>query len=229
MTIQIAMVGTDGIVLAGDTKWSWTNEPIHWTQASSKIKIDPEHRIAVSCARSMETAEPIAEAIIGLSEDSWKQARAFIGLAAQPIVDKAPYRKDAQCLIVRAGILDRFYRLQVATINGVPNQVICHEIADKGVVGINNNAAIYWMERHYERRPVGQLISLAAQLVVSSAKLNSAMIGGLEIVVCSDSGVHRLSDESIGELEADAKRFDESIGKSLRRNKQFTYAPDVIG
>lgn len=229
MTIQIAMVGTDGLVLAGDTKWSWTNEPIHWTQGSSKIKIDPDRKTAVSCARNMETAEPIAEAILGLSGDVWKQPRAHIGLAAQPVVDKAPYRKDAQCLIVRAGILDRFYRLQVATINGVPNQVVCHEIADKAVVGINNNAAIYWMERYYEKRPVGQLIPLAAQLVVCSAKLNSAMIGGLEIVVCLDSGIRRLSDESIGELESDASRFDKAIGKSLRRNKQFTYAPNVIG
>ncbi len=227
MTMQVAMVGTDGIVLAGDTKWSWSNEPIHWTQKSSKIKIDPEHRIAVSCARNMEVAQPIADAIIGLPEDAWKQPRAFIGLTAQPIVDKALSRKDAQCLIIRAGMLRHFYRLQVATINGVPDQVICHEIDDRAVAGNNNNAAIYWMERYHEKRPVGQLISLAAQLVVSSAKLNSAMIGGLEIVVCLESGIHRLSDESIDELETDAKRFDESIGKSLRRNKQFTYAPGV--
>jgi len=229
MTMQIAMVGTDGIVLAGDTKWSWSNDPIHWTHGSSKIKIDPKNRTAVSCARSMEVAQPIADAIIGLPEDAWKQPRAFIGLAAQPIVNKASYRKDAQCLILRAGTLHRFYRLQVATINGVSDQVVCHEIDDKAVAGNNNNAAIYWTERYYEKRPVGQLISLPAHLVVSSAKLNSAMIGGLEIVVSLDSGIHRISDESINELEAEAKRFDESIGKSLSRNKQFTYAPNVIG
>jgi hypothetical protein len=31
MTMQAAMVGTDGIVLAGDTRWAWSN-PIRWSQ-----------------------------------------------------------------------------------------------------------------------------------------------------------------------------------------------------
>jgi hypothetical protein len=68
MTIQIGMVGTDGILIARDTKW--TAEPLligrNWAAGrhgfnSSKIKISPERHIAVSCARNMETASHMAK------------------------------------------------------------------------------------------------------------------------------------------------------------------------
>ncbi len=74
MTMQVGMVGVDGIVLAGDTL-QWAN-PIPdsgpsrlgistWmNQTKSKIKISEDRKIAVACAGAMEEAYPLADAII---------------------------------------------------------------------------------------------------------------------------------------------------------------------
>ncbi|MGA9564894.1 MAG: hypothetical protein WBS19_05150 [Candidatus Korobacteraceae bacterium] len=229
MTMQVAMVGTDGIVLAGDTKWSWSNDPIRWSQKASKMVIDRERGIAISCARNLETARPIAEAIIGLPEKDWEYPILPIQRAAASIIETTRFRRDAQCLIVRTTSTSYFFRFQVATVNGEPDQPICHKIEDKAVVGDNNNAAIFWMERYYEKRPVNQLIPLAAHLVISSARLNSATISGLEVVVCSDSGISYLSDESLDELTSSANKLDRLVMRSLAKmEKQFTYAPNVV-
>jgi len=180
--------------------------------------------------RNLETAVPIANAIIGLPEKDWEYPIIPIENAAKSILETTRFRRDAQCLIARTRSTNCFFRFQVAILNGEKEQPICHKIEDKGVAGDINNAAIYWVPRHYEKRPVNQLIPLAAHLVVSSAALNSAMISGLEIVVCSDSGIRRLSSESLDQLTSASSKFDRSILRSLSRmEKQFTYAPDVIG
>jgi hypothetical protein len=236
------MIGEDGIVLASDMKRM--NEPrftgmrmaaVGSTYGASKIKLDCKRRIAVSSARNMETAEPVADAILGLGDDCWVSPVGPIQRAAKPIID-ANERKDVQCLIVTDMPMLRLFLFQSVTINGVPGQLICHEITDKMVTGQNTNAAVfwteryYWTERDYQRRPVAELIPLAAQLIISASKLNSNGIGGLEIVECKKGGFRRLSDESIRELEAVADEWDKSIRRLFTSHpKQFTYAPDVIG
>ena len=68
MTIQIGMIGTDGIVIASDTRWMHTprtitlNEPYpRQTFDASKIVTDYPRGIAISCAKNMETARLIAD------------------------------------------------------------------------------------------------------------------------------------------------------------------------
>jgi hypothetical protein len=79
-------------------------------------------------------------------------------------------------------------------------------------------------------QPLKVLVPLAAHLVVSAGRLNPGAISGLEIVLCDASGLHRLSDDSIRELEATANRWDKSIGRRFATYaQQFTYAPEVSG
>src|SRR6266700_1802091 len=71
MTMQVGMVGTDGIVIAGDTKWS--NEPMlvnrNWAGGrygfnSTKMKFSTEHGIAIACARDMTVSCWMAHQIL---------------------------------------------------------------------------------------------------------------------------------------------------------------------
>src|SRR5271165_4378681 len=72
MTMQVGMIGTDGVLIASDTKWS--HSPLlhggrNWAAGrysynSPKIKINHERGMAISCARDMEFACPVADAII---------------------------------------------------------------------------------------------------------------------------------------------------------------------
>jgi len=73
----------------------------------------------------------------------------------------------------------------------------------------------FWAERYYQRRPIRELLPLASFLIVAAAKLNTAMIGGLEIVLCDAFGLHRLPDASIRDLESRVNRLDETIQASL--------------
>ena len=77
MTIQIGMVGTDGVLLASDTLWMHTPRfqmaaapRPRKTSNNSKIVVDYKRGIAISCANNMETARCMADAIIaGIGDD----------------------------------------------------------------------------------------------------------------------------------------------------------------
>jgi len=51
--------------------------------------------------------------------------------------------------------------------------------------------------------------------VLAAGEMNSAMIDGLEIVLCDASGIRRLSEESISKLKSGVAKRDEMISASL--------------
>ena len=77
------------------------------------------------------------------------------------------------------------------------------------------NAATFWAMRYYKPLPVNQLARLAAHLVIVAGELNSATINGLEIVICGESGIRRLPEDEIRNLETDARRWDKEIGQLI--------------
>lgn len=89
---------------------------------------------------------------------------------------------------------------------------------------------MFWSERYYQPLPIRRLIPLAAHLIVAAHELNTAGISGLEIVLCDASGLHRLSGDSIRELESKANEWDRDIGDLfLNHEQQISYAPNVVG
>jgi len=49
MTMQVAMVGTDGILLASDLMWAENNLPIRASQLSPKIKLSAREPLNKDC------------------------------------------------------------------------------------------------------------------------------------------------------------------------------------
>jgi hypothetical protein len=79
MTMQVGMVGTDGVLVASDTRWMntprWANPgpPPRATFNSTKIRISYERGLAISDARNMETVRYVADEIIsGMKEEDAK-------------------------------------------------------------------------------------------------------------------------------------------------------------
>jgi hypothetical protein len=56
MTMQVGMVGTDGLLIASDTQWTKNRELVRHSIDSTKFNINHDCGIAISRARSMETA-----------------------------------------------------------------------------------------------------------------------------------------------------------------------------
>jgi|HubBroStandDraft_6_1064221.scaffolds.fasta_scaffold09846_8 hypothetical protein len=216
MTMQVAMVGMDGIVLASDTKWQSTltrgNLRSRHTSGSSKIAISDELSVAIACAQNMETAYAIADAVIAeLSGSDWDFPINPMEQIGQRFLDASGERNSFQCLVVTARPSLRLFQLESACVNGVPNKAMCHEIKNKAINGDNANAAVFWAERYYKMKSVQALMRLAAQLIVDSAKLNSGFIGGLEIVICDGGGIRRLPDDLTTALELEAEKRGKAI------------------
>jgi hypothetical protein len=218
MTMQVAMVGTDGIVLASDTSWANTLRAMtsNSRDTSSSSKIFDNGVVAIACARNMETSLPIARAILAeMDDDKWKNNTCgYIELIAGRILAMAEDRADIQCLITTAQpTLQLLHLASGVKLNGVPASVYCRRISDKAVAGDTANAAVFWSERYYRRTSISSLVPLAAQVVVDAGKLHPGYISGLEIALCDGGGIRRMSNDAIVALEMEAKKRGETIGE----------------
>jgi hypothetical protein len=239
MTMQVGMVGTDGILIASDTQWTQTprlkmNQL--WAGARSrlnarKVIIDRRRGMAIARARSMETAGHVASKILTnlLEEDYLYPIAAIEALGSTVLSAAENNRDDAQCLIALMRPSPQLFLFQFGTINGVWGP-ICNRMETMAIAGDNLNSAVFWAERYYDKLPIERLIPLAAHLISVAHRLNNAMISGLEIVLCTPLEIRRLSDESLSELKLRADEWDKTIGELLLNYRQkLTYAPDVVG
>jgi hypothetical protein len=234
MTMQIGMVGTDGVLLASDTLWM--NTPRFQmaaaprpreTSNSSKIVIDHKRGIAISYANNMETARRMADEIIaGIGDDLLNGGKSPIGAIVEigdRILDSTEeVRRDVSGLIAFTIPNPKLFFFGTALINNNPHpRTDCQPVTSKRIAGDNVNAAIFWSERYYERQPIKNLVPLAAHLVVSAGKLKGSAVGGLEIVLCSRDGIAQLPQTTCERLESQANKWDTEIGRLFA-----DYSPD---
>jgi hypothetical protein len=223
MTMQVGMVGTDGVLIASDTKWAENNLPIRGSFDSTKFKIDHECGIAVSCAGSMNTATRLADEIVSESRRDVNWRSAPLGSPGCDTIQRIGERvlraseegrQNAQCIIAFTCPTVELWLFELARISGEWGPV-CQPITTKKFAGDTKNPAVFWAERYYRKMPIEKLIPLAAHLILAASVLNSAGIGGLEIVKCNASGIHCCSDESIARLGSEAAELDNCIRESL--------------
>jgi hypothetical protein len=239
MTMQIGFVGMDGVLIASDTQWTnnprlrtnenWIGGRSHYN--ANKIMVSHERGMAISSARSMETAGTVAHKIISeLKDEDFEYPILPIEGIGHRVLSSTTRqeRGDAQCLVAMTRPTPQLFLFQFGTINNEYGP-ICQKMESYAIAGDNLNAAIFWAERYYEKLPIENLIPLAAHLISVAHKLNTGTISGLEIVLCTASGIRRLSGESIEKLEQKAKEWDKSISELvLNYRQQFTFAPNVV-
>lgn len=243
MTMQVGLVGSNGIVLASDTRI--TREPAGMTtndigravrsaSACSKMTFSDNGSIAVSCAEDLESACLVAEHIItDLTEEDLANPEAIAdGIVRIAETTLSQEKQKVQCLIVLADHGGLLFRLQFGQVdNKNPNsawRAECGQCLDRGFAGDVTNPSVYWAERyHCEFLPVEQLVPLAAQLIVSAHLLNSASVGGLEIVLCQDSKIVPIPPERINELRRKASELDRTIGNLIFGNRLTRTTPSV--
>lgn len=243
MTMQVAMKGKDGIILASDTRS--TEEPAlrdneFWNGGRlgpnvHKIKIDHEKGIAISGAWDMKSAGYIARKIISDLTIEMSNAGGIEDAIQGIALDiPATYRRRVQCLVVLTRPTLQIIWLQ-GIVQGGEWKVDCRKFLDLMIAGDNTNAAIFWAERyylqnHWIKKPMKRLVPLAAHMICSAHFMNSFGIDGLEMVLCSSSGIQRLSDKSIETLKNKADEWDKEIeNRILAHNQGYKYAPKTDG
>ena len=216
MTMQVGMVGSDGIVLASDTKWTENHaasgSSVRQDWSSPKIDLDPTRKVAVACAKDMRKGVQIARAILAeLSSDHWENPQPKLEeIAASRSSPHSPF--EAECLIGLACPSPRLFHLACGCSGG---PALCTQIQDRRAAGDALNSALFWHMRYYKVMPVRKLIRLAAQIIVDAAEISSGGIGGLKIAYTKGPGFRFLPDEETREVEAEARKRGSQIEKLL--------------
>jgi hypothetical protein len=229
MTLQVGMTGSDGIVLAGDTrrtKWAELSFDRPWAgsrygENGTKIQISDSRKIAVSSALDLETAERIAAAIIArLDISNVALIEKGIQAIASEIFDAHP-KLSFQCLaVVSIDPRPKLFSVSSVKVDEV-SAVVCREWPRLAIVGDTVNGAIFWAERYYnqslltEKKTMAQLIPLCAHLIICARSLSTPMIGGLEMVLCTSNGIELQPENVIQGLAERAERREETIAEMI--------------
>lgn len=222
MTMQVGMIGTDGIVLASDTLCN--REPLpssgpfqlgiaaRLNYGTSKILIHDNGKIAVTCARDMLLATNLAESIFeGLTTEYWSNPGQRMRDIGTNEIAKRRWR-EVECLVALSEPIPALFHLQCLEMGANSS---CEKITSFAFAGDATNAAIFWTLRYYQTKPVKELVSLAAQTVTDAGCLSSGNVGGVEVVYCDSSGFHRLAEVENRDLETKAKKHSEHIGNLI--------------
>ena len=215
MTMQVGMVGIDGIVLASDKVWILARTRV--TQTVTKLKYDSERGIGVRCAEadlSLNIASRIVECLPDGNHESpclllEQYAKEIMSGFDTPTFRRFGRPLQSQCLVALNKPLGLFSLK--AGLEGVK----CQKIDDKTRVGDMENSALFFLESYYSSRPVKQLAFLAAHIVLEAARRNPAGVGGLEVLICEDGGVRMLDAERIAEIKQRSDALHAKVEQKL--------------
>ncbi len=212
MTLQVGMLGTNGVLIAGDTRLSRDPQPgidAPWQFYNGpKILISESRRIAVSCAHCMQTGKEIAAGIFtGMTHGDHPACEQQI----REIALSACRGRNVECFIAFSDPLPSLYVFRYGKRDS-KDDIESQRIISCAATGDTRNPAVFWGMSYYRLLPLDQLKHLAACMVASAAELNSALINGLEMVYCTQEGCQRVPDESTRALEISAKTRMVQVG-----------------
>jgi hypothetical protein len=210
VTLQIGLVGDEGIVLASDCCMSVSQKGTWLTTQRSKFVRSRNHIFAFA---GDDLAENVAK-------------RLSLELDSNPIRDPHQAAIDiinnySNKLVAPGSIIGIARgRLWLSTFGLVSGAYPGGEIGDKYVTGDSANAAGFFAQRYYAdcRRTLSGLKRLAAHVICVGSKLNPAGIQGLEMVIW-DRGTDTLSpvsDAEIATLKGWSEHLDNQIESALR-------------
>lgn len=220
MTLAVALLGNDGVVIASDTCVERINlaHQTRTTDTSPKIRIIGD-KLAYTfagddCAKAVGTAVAEASANCVLSESliekvSNKTLRAY---REQFGVDRVDYRKN-----IWAQKTNGEYTIWHAVCSGraewyavLSSSKWRHEGKFRVFAGDEFNQARYIIEHYYDNYPlrnISGLTNLAAHLILTGSRFRSSNVRGLEVVVGNSKGFTSLPTSEIEALVALSRRI----------------------
>lgn len=223
MTMQVAMIGSNGIVLASDMKWvtrldaDWRGPKRHH-HFESKIRIDKD--IAICCAGDMIDSPQLADEILShLREGKGDEMQRIREIVTPTRVDE----REIECIVAFAPPNKKLIHIHNVLVRSETETEpewglsVRHVRGGVQTAGDQANDAKFWLRYYDPSLSVQELKGLAVHLVVEAQNFNNAMIGGLEVVLSGPSGFYPLSEAECQNLEADAKSRARHIGELIFR------------
>jgi hypothetical protein len=215
VTLQVALVGTDGIVLASDKKTVYLDD-VTTTSMTSKILVDDSRTLALAYA-GHEISQLVARRV--LEKPSALESKGPLieveklaeAIYKEQITEDSPYfRTDSQLLIVQRKDLSRFHVLRMDRKKWLA------ELRDtREVTGHATNTACFFTERYYRKAPVAALKLLVAHTIITAGKISPSGIEGLEILVCTPEKFEFLTPEEISALEKRSQDIEGQLSHLL--------------
>jgi 20S proteasome alpha/beta subunit len=205
MTLQVALVGSDGIVLASDKKTVVMNN-IMTTGVTSKILVDDSSGIAIAYA-GHEISQYIARRI--LREPSVLESKGSHLIEVEKLAetvykeqeeqiteDNRHSRIDSWLFMVQRKDLSRFHVLHMDRTKSLSEPRY-----NMGIIGHATNTACFFAERYYRKAPVDALKLLAAHTILTAGRINPLGIEDLEMLVCTPEKFGSVTLQEISALK----------------------------
>lgn len=239
MTMQVAMVGSDGgIIIASDRKvWRGSSPSIdqigNETDApviESKIEFCSQKNIAIACAEDLNAARKVASQIISEMKDK-DCADEYSAAAAMQAIAENVLNNDGSKIRCLIALRCPDWRLFTCTFGfddlGNYGGICEPRFGGWEIAGHVTNPAIFLVRRYYDENDSSEsLIPLAAYLVLCARDYNSERIEDLDVIQCDTKGVRRLSGASISELKKAVTEWDSVIRDVfLGYHKDYSYVP----
>ena len=233
MTMQVGMVGSDGIVLVSDLlAWAKPTDSseshklgmgITSVFGPSKLMFSSDGKMVISCAHDLRQGKALADAIFAkLTKEFWGHPQRKLQEITLDVVRSQQWR-GVSCLILLSEPTSLYF-LQCAQDKECDVDII----RLYAFAGDPCNPAAFWAHRYFRtvlpnERTIRKMLPLAAQIVVDAGRVSSGSAGGLEALYCDKSGIHVLTYEENGELVKTA----EKLGEKMRR--VILAPPDFLG
>jgi hypothetical protein len=220
VTFQVGIVGTDGVLLAGDLRYTDGSSGLRAGSHSSKIHVRGS---LASCASGDRWASRAAECCLnnlrsgdGAGEHMFEQCRRV--LEQCELEGDKPQAPHGSILFVSRN--DGKSELWFADFR---TGEIPRNIQDRIWIGDVGNAAVFFLEKYAPAEPgfrIDELKLLAAHSVLMAGALNPAGVEGLELVLCRDGvgDFERIEREELAVLKERSAALDSTIARALRRD-----------
>jgi hypothetical protein len=215
MTLQVALLGTDGVVLASDRKINMVNQNFNTTATRSKIFHSSERKILAAWSGDQFPSEGLAKHVVAnVSAADLRFPHNDLTAAAKGIVAKPGFHGEAYgCAEILVVSLED--QVALYEINASRDRCDCYE-SPKVIRGHIANPACFFTERFYkEGLSVSELEPLAAHVVVNAGRINPRGIEELEIVRCKNNGFEFAGEREISNLVEWSDGLDAEIRRLL--------------
>jgi hypothetical protein len=207
MTLQVAFVGTDGIVLASDRKIQ--NGAV--TYLGTKIRSDWERGVVTASSGVFELASNIAKKVIA---NVGRVSNVVVALEtlAKETIDLSPseWRNiKADVLVVLRQDLTQVFR-----VTAQPPEALCIPADTKISAPNRNNAAPFFLEKYYKKRTIRELVGLAAHAILMASELTES-VEDLDISLCTSDSYRSLTRKEIASLRERSRQMDEELCRSF--------------
>jgi len=215
VTLQIGLVGNDGLVMASDRLLQQIGDG--GARSVGKVSKFLRNDGTVMCWAGDSIAERAAIRIEGLDWNSVKRNSIAADLmragdATWEEMERLGYRMDPGVIRnVLVAFRDDFWQLEV----GLPRSLARRRI-DRVVMGDPANSARFLINRYaneVQMLPTSQLVSLAAYAILMGGEENPNGVGGLEVVVIPKGGLPRFSTT---EQEQELAKLSESLDDVIK-------------